>query len=156
MSEKQNWKFDFQEFSSEQDFSAEDQNLIKAAKEAALLSYSPYSKFRVGAALLRDDNEIIKGANQENASFPEGSCAERVAFVKAATHETRANILKVAVIAMKNGELHPATPCGGCRQVMLEYEVNQASPIELIMKVSEGRWIKVKRISMLLPFSFEF
>lgn len=141
-------------FQAINDFPEDEQMLINAAINASEMSYAPYSNFHVGAAILLADGSIIKGANQENASYPEGSCAERVAFFKAATTGEKQKAVKAAVVALKDGKLVPATPCGGCRQVMLESEAIQNEPIELIMMAEAGKWIKTKNIKSLLPFSF--
>lgn len=156
MKEEKEKAINFVTYTSESEFSEEEQNLISQAKEAASMSYSPYSNFKVGAALLMEDGSIILGANQENAAFPEGICAERVAFVKANTTGKNISIRKVAVVAFKDRDLKIATPCGGCRQVMIEVEARQQSDIELIMKTGENEWVRTPNIKSLLPFSFNF
>lgn len=145
----------FEVYSSLAEFSSEDQNLIKEAFEATKRSYAPYSNFNVGAALLMEDNSIVHGANQENAAYPECTCAERVAFVKAATQEESQKIKKIAVVAVKNNDHLSATPCGSCRQIMLENEIKQNDDIEIIMLYAPGKWVKAKNIKSLLPFSFK-
>lgn len=156
MAEELEWSQKYFLFEAIEDFPEDEQKLIKAAIDASKMSYAPYSKFHVGAAVVLADGTIIKGANQENASYPEGSCAERVAFFKAATTGEKQIIKKAAVIAMKDGKLAAATPCGGCRQVMLETEEVQNEPVEFIMMAGEGRWVKINNIKSLLPFSFKF
>lgn len=136
-------------------FPEEEKLLIENAIEASKMAYAPYSNFHVGAVVLLEDNTIVAGANQENAAFPSGSCAERVAFGKAATTGKKQKILIAAVVALKDGKIVPASPCGGCRQLMLETEAIQGEPIQLIMMTDEGQWIKTKNIKSLLPFSFK-
>lgn len=154
MAEELEWNQKYFLFEAIEEFPKDEQNLIQEAINASKMSYAPYSKFHVGAAVLLADGTIIKGANQENASYPEGSCAERVAFFKAATTGKRQTIIKAAVIAMKAGKLVAATPCGGCRQVMLETEEVQKKPVQFIMMAGESRWVKINNIKSLLPFSF--
>ncbi|HRW98450.1 MAG TPA: cytidine deaminase [Cyclobacteriaceae bacterium] len=145
-----------QAFKEIEDLDAESKYLVHKAKDAALNAYAPYSKFYVGAAVILDDDSVVTGANHENASYPLCMCAERVALYSAvATHPTR-KVKKMAVIAHKKGqkELVAATPCGACRQVMLEFEVKQKQPIEIVMLTKESDWIIVPSSSYLLPYSF--
>ena len=103
-----------------------DKNLMEEAIKATKKSYAPYSKFRVGAALLMEDGSIIIGNNQENAAYPSGMCAERVAFWKAGSEFPKKKIKKVAITAISDHVVDkPVGPCGACRQTMLEYEINQ-------------------------------
>jgi cytidine deaminase len=99
---------------------------------------------------------LVTGANQENASYPLCMCAERVALYTAASVHPSKNILKIAVVAHKKGhkELTVATPCGACRQVMLEFEQRQTQPMEVIMLGPGEKWIKCTSTSALLPFGF--
>ncbi|MGE0587993.1 MAG: cytidine deaminase [Cyclobacteriaceae bacterium] len=139
-----------------EDLDAESKYLVHKAKEAALNAYAPYSKFYVGAAVILDDDTVVTGANYENASYPLCMCAERVTLYSAtATHPAR-KVKKMAVIAHKKGqkELVTATPCGACRQVMLEFEVKQKQPIEIVMLTKESNWIVIPSCSFLLPYSF--
>lgn len=140
-----------------EEFDAESKYLVHKAKEATHLAYAPYSKFEVGAAVLLEDETVVVGANQENASYPLCMCAERVAFYAAASQHPGKLIKKIAVVAHKKNhkELTSATPCGACRQVMLEYEQKQGTPIELIMFAPDNRWAKSSSIDSLLPISFD-
>jgi cytidine deaminase len=139
-----------------EDLDLESKYLAHKAKDAALHAYAPYSKFHVGAAILMDDGAIVTGANQENAAYPSGMCAERVALYAALAQHPERTITKIAVVARRKGakELFPATPCGPCRQVMLEIEIKQEKPIEVIMQSQEHKWIKASSAVSLLPFSF--
>ncbi|UII32964.1 cytidine deaminase [Fulvivirga ulvae] len=143
-------------YGDESELDEEDLKLIKSARKACETSYSPYSQFQVGAALLLENNEIISGSNQENSSYPAGLCAERVALFHAGAGHSNQTIKKIAVTAKKEGSNHyiPVTPCGSCRQVMLEYEVKQNSPIEVIMQIADNKWIKTLSTEVLLPFCF--
>ena len=131
-------------------------NLIEAAKKAALSAYAPYSNFQVGAALLLDTGEVIIGNNQENACFPAGLCAERVAFFAAKSQSPTSEILKVAIVAKPRSEdnFKMATPCGSCRQVMSEYENNQQHKIEIFLPHSDGSVYAAESLDTFLPFKF--
>src|SRR5688572_25808891 len=116
------------------DLDPETQNLIKKAEDALRNAYAPYSKFRVASAILLDSDVVITGTNQENAAYPDGMCAERVAlFTKASQHPDR-HIKKLVVVARPDDakDLSPATCCGSCRQVMLEFEQRQGKTFEVI------------------------
>lgn len=156
MAEEYVWSQKFLIYKKEEDFPEEDKKLIEAAKGATQMAYAPYSGFRVGAALLLKDGSIITGANQENAAYPESSCAEKVAFFKAATTGNKQMVVKAAVVAEKDGKWKAVSPCGGCRQVMLETEAVQGENIALIMMADTDQWVKTKSIKSLLPFSFRF
>ena len=144
-------------FSNLEELDSESKYLVHKAKEAAASAYAPYSKFFVGAALMLDDGTLIMASNQENAAYPLCMCAERVAlYAKAATHPDK-KILKLAVVAHKKNhkDLSPAACCGSCRQVMLEFEQRQHKPVEVIMLVSDKKWVKVDSVATLLPWSFD-
>ncbi len=142
----------------------EDRRLIEAAKEATRGSMSPYSKFRVGAALLMDNGEIVTGANQENAAFTSGTCAERSACFYAASRYPGVPIRKIAIAAWtdlhapEGGEWEdyfqadPISPCGLCRQALLEYE-NAYGPIEVILYGRDRTYV-VPSVASLLPLCF--
>ena len=143
-------------FKNLEDLDAESKYLVHKAKEATQLSYSPYSKFEVGAAILLEDDTLIVGANQENASYPLCMCGERVALYTFSSTYPGKKIKKIAVVAHKkhHKELVGATCCGACRQVISEYEGRQKSPIQLVMLGEDGRWIKCESSEALLPLSF--
>jgi len=138
------------------DLDPESKKLIKIAEEALPDAYAPYSNFRVAAAILLDDDIIVTGTNQENAAYPDGMCAERVAlFTKASQYPDR-YIKKLVVVAKaENAQaLSPATCCGSCRQVMLEFEQRQGKTYEVIMQSYDRKWVKAPTVESLLPFSF--
>lgn len=140
----------------ESELDEETKNLIDQAKAIAKKAWAPYSGFQVGAALLMSDQSIVLGSNQENASYPAGLCAERVAFFAAKANKPEASILKVAIVALKmdaNANNIPA-PCGMCRQVMSEYENEQDMPIEVYLTGGTGDILKSDSIDNLLPFKF--
>ena len=140
-----------------EDLDSESKYLVHKAKEATQLSYSPYSKFQVGAALLLEDGTLVLGANQENASYPLSMCAERVALYAAASQFPGKSIRKIAIVAHKRNhkDLSSAPACGACRQVMLEFEARQDEPIEVIMLGQDKKWIRCSSVEYLLPVSFD-
>jgi cytidine deaminase len=139
-----------------EDLDSESKYLTHKAKDAANHAYAPYSKFLVGAAVLLEDGTIITGTNQENAAYPSGMCAERVALYAAASLHPEKQITKMAVVARRKGgkEVLPATSCGPCRQVMLEFEQRQERKMEVIMQAQDHTWVKASSAESLLPFSF--
>jgi cytidine deaminase len=131
--------------------------IISKAISALELSYAPYSKFKVGAALLLENEIIVMGANQENASYPLCMCAERVALYNASILYPQQNIIAIAVTAAaEDGKiLDPIPPCGACRQVIAEYEQRQHAPIDILLKGGSKEIILYNGISGLLPKSFD-
>ncbi|WP_298766025.1 cytidine deaminase [uncultured Polaribacter sp.] len=135
----------------------EDKNLMLSAISARKKAYAPYSKFNVGAAILLENGEIILGNNQENAAYPSGLCAERVAVYYAGAQFPGIKILKLAVSASSNITKvnKPVGPCGACRQALAEYEITQKQPFPIIFMGEIGQIIKTDSLSALLPFSFD-
>jgi cytidine deaminase len=119
-------------------------------------AYAPYSEFNVGAAVLLENGEIITGTNQENAAYPSGLCAERVAIFYANSKYPNVAIKALAVVAKKDGELiaNAVPPCGACRQVMLETENRFNTNMKLIM-ISKNSVLTVDNAKSLLPLSFD-
>ncbi|MEN6588909.1 MAG: cytidine deaminase [Proteiniphilum sp.] len=132
-----------------------EKNLIDAAKSATKNAYAPYSRFRVGAAVLLENGGIISGNNQENAAYPSGLCAERTALFFANATYPDQKVEAIAIAAWHNGQFtHDAiTPCGACRQVLLEAENRFHSPMKVLMYSEEGIYV-VPAIKDLLPLSF--
>ena len=147
----------FEQFRSRAEVKSEWQSLIDACLVAMNNAYAPYSNFRVGAAVLLENSVIVVGNNQENAAYPSGLCAERVAFFAAGANYPGIRIVAAAVTASASNYLHgaPVTPCGSCRQSMLEYELKQGSMIPLIMLSPSGEIILSGSIQQLLPLHFE-
>ena len=133
------------------------QNLMNQAVEIRRKAYAPYSQFRVGAALLLDNGKIILGSNQENAAYPSGLCAERVAIFHAGSVYPEAKILKMAITAASdtNTTNAPIPPCGSCRQSIAEYEIKQETPIEIYFMGEIGAIYKSDSLKNLLPFMFD-
>jgi cytidine deaminase len=134
-----------------------DKNLMEEAIKAAKMAYAPYSRFSVGAALLMEDNSIISGNNQENAAYPSGMCAERVAIWKAGSSYPNKKVKKIAITAVSSNKQldKPVGPFGACRQTLLEYEVNQKEDMEILFMGEIGNVVKTNSIASLLPFSFD-
>lgn len=147
----------FSVFESVQELPNEIQNLMTQAVAVRKNAYAPYSKFRVGAALLLDNGKIILGSNQENAAYPSGLCAERVAVFQAGSIYPRAKILKMAITAASdtNQTTAPIPPCGACRQSIAEYEIKQDTPIEIYFMGEIGAIYKSDSLKNLLPFMFD-
>lgn len=133
------------------------QELMDKAADARDCAYAPYSKFKVGAAILLDNNEIITGSNQENASYPSGLCAERTALFYAGSKYPDAKFVRIALTAksMNHRVVTPIPPCGSCRQAIAEYEVKQESPIEIYFMGETGKVIKSNSLKELLPLVFD-
>lgn len=137
------------------DLLAEDAILVEEARKATLLSYAPYSKFHVGVAVLLSNGEIVRGANQENASYPCGICAERTALATAQNLFPNVPVVAMALAAKKGAEItsEPVTPCGMCRQVIAETQQRYQADIRILM-TSVDKVIIANSISELLPHSF--
>ena len=147
---------DYEEFSSVDEMLPGDQELVKAALEAQKGSYSPYSHFQVGAALLLDNGLVVKGANHVNAAYPSGLCAERSAMFWAGANYPDVPMDTLAVAGSDHGVLceSPSSPCGACRQVMAEYQKKHGKPLKIIL-VGSKRIRKFKCVDDLLPFIFD-
>lgn len=132
------------------------QKLMDQAISARKKAYAPYSNFSVGAAVLLNNGEVIIGNNQENAAFPSGLCAERVAVYQAGAQYPGGKITKIAISAasQKKPLTTPIAPCGACRQAIAEYEQKQKTPIAIFFMGENGKIIKVNSLENLLPFGF--
>lgn len=139
------------------ELSEEDAALWKEAQMIRIRSYSPYSNFTVGAAIRLEDGTIVHGVNQENMAYPAGLCAERVALYAAGAKYPDKAIHTLAVCASpKDGHLVAASPCGGCRQVMVEFEHRQQKPFRFMFQHENENIIIMDSCKDLLPFAFSF
>lgn len=138
------------------ELSTEIGHLAAAAEQATAQAYAPYSNFLVGAALLLENGEMVRGSNQENAAYPSGLCAERTAFYYAGSAYGSQQIKAVCIAARRQTEAAylPVSPCGSCRQAMLEYELKQAAPIQVFLPYKEDHFIMISSVSDLLPLQF--
>jgi cytidine deaminase len=145
-------------YSSWNELTEPDQNLLLQAREALESSYAPYSKFHVGCALQLENGQIIKGSNQENAAYPSGLCAERVAIFQAGAIFPGITILAMAITVRAEGyEVNsPAMSCGACLQSISEYESRQKTPIRIILQGETGAiYIAEQGTVTFLPFQFK-
>jgi cytidine deaminase len=148
---------DFGVFDTIQELPSDIQNLMQEAVTIRQKAYAPYSNFKVGTALLLDNGKIILGSNQENAAFPSGLCAERVAIFQAGAIYPETKILKMAISAASENSTTsaPIPPCGSCRQSIAEYEIKQNTPIEIYFMGEIGTIYKSDSLKNLLPLLFD-
>ncbi|MGB4415571.1 MAG: cytidine deaminase [Paludibacter sp.] len=139
-----------------EELSAEFQMLIERAKEQVINAYAPYSEFHVGAAVQLENDEIFTGSNQENSAYPSGLCAERVAMFYANSQYPRVPVKTLAIAAFTKGSFlaDPVTPCGSCRQVLLETETRFEKDITILLYGTEYVY-KINNVKQLLPLCFE-
>ncbi len=142
-------------FAQPEELSKEDQELVQMAKDATRNSYANYSKFCVGAAIRLSDGSTMIGANQENAAFPSGLCAERTAIFAAQAQHPELAVTTLAIAAKnENGFIEePISPCGACRQVILEIEDRYKAPVKILLYGTDGVYV-LNSVKDLLPFCF--
>ncbi|MCZ4408087.1 cytidine deaminase [Cryomorphaceae bacterium 1068] len=146
----------YERYASADELSADDRLLFNQAIEASKSAYAPYSKFSVGAAVLLENGEVVKGSNQENMAYPSGLCAERVALFAAASNFPNIPFKALAIMAqpISSGQDTEVTPCGSCRQVMLEYERILSQDIRIITGAPNGPISIIENARSLLPMAF--
>ena len=146
----------FHEYASLDELDKKDRQLAEAAIDAMKGSYAPYSHFNVGAAVRLSNGVIVQGANQENAAFPSGLCAERTAMFSAGASYPDKAMESIALAGGVMGRLAkaPATPCGACRQVMAQYQLKGGKPMSIIM-IGDGRIWKFDTVDDILPLIFD-
>lgn len=133
-----------------------DRELVEAARDATSRAYAPYSRFHVGSAILLDNGEVVTGANQENAAFSSGTCAERSACFYAGARYPGVAFRKIAIAAVgTDGKAveQPIPPCGSCRQALLEYETLAGHDVEVLLTGADKVY-RLPSIHSLLPLSF--
>ncbi|TXI68237.1 MAG: cytidine deaminase [Flavobacterium sp.] len=142
---------------TKEELSQEETSLMSQAFEARSKAYAPYSKFTVGAAILLDNGIVIQGSNQENAAYPSGLCAERVAIFYAGSTFPNAKIVKMFITASpQDRDLEePIPPCGSCRQAIAEYEFKQDAPIAIFFMGAKGDIYKSDSLKNILPLVFD-
>lgn len=147
----------FFEYNSIEELTEADQKLMQAAIAIRKKAYAPYSKFRVGAAILLDDGTVVVGSNQENSAFPSGLCAERTAIFYAGATHPNAVMVSMAISASSDLKVTnaPIPPCGACRQAIMEYESKQEQPIRMLFMGAEGPVIESPSLVNILPFHFD-
>lgn len=148
--------FQFEEYATENELRPEDLDLLLRARDAAEKAYAPYSNFKVGAAARLVNNEFFTGSNQENASYPAGTCAERslMATTAQAFPHVGINTMAISYNNANGNSSEPISPCGICRQVLAEYEYRFKHPIRLILAGLTGKVFIMPSASFLLPLSF--
>ena len=149
-------EINYLEYSGLEELEPKDRELCEAAEKALTGSYAPYSKFNVGAAVRLADGSIVTGANQENAAYPSGLCAERTAMFSAHANHPDTPMTAIAITAAQNGKLNEdiTAPCGACRQVMAEYQTKGGVPMTILL-VGADYILKFARVESVLPFIFD-
>ena len=151
------FEFEYEVYDNISQLTEQDAWLLNEAKNVTDQAYAPYSNFHVGAVAMLENGEVVAGTNQENASYPVGICAERVLLGNAATLYPGVSIDTLA-ISYDSKEVpsdHPISPCGMCRQALLEYETRTNKPIRMILSGQQGKIYIVKTVRFLLPFAFD-
>ena len=144
------------EIYSFEELSQEKKDLINKAKEQVTKAYAPYSGFHVGAAIELENGVVITGSNQENSAYPSGLCAERVAMFYANAQYPEVPVKTLAIAAYTNGNFisDPVTPCGSCRQVLLETETRFEKNITILLYGTKNTYL-LENVKQLLPLCFE-
>lgn len=143
-------------YDTREDLSEMERKLLQTAENICAKAYAPYSGFFVGAALLLANGMIVEGVNQENAAYPSGLCAERVALFASGVQYPEEKIQMMAIAARKSDETiyTPVSPCGACRQVISEFEEKQKQTISILFQGEKNKIYKVDSVKILLPFRF--
>ncbi len=131
-------------------------NIVREARRMTYSSYAPYSKFSVGASILLSDGSVVNGSNQENVAYPSGLCAERTAAYYAHSSHPEAKFMAIAIAARDtDGQFcaNPISPCGACRQALLQYEQLAGGNVEVVLCGREKAYL-IPSVKSLLPFSF--
>ena len=153
---KEEYKFEYTVFNSIDDLSVADAMLLQQAKAITKFAYAPYSHFHVAAVAKLVNGEIVQGTNQENASYPVGICAERVLLSTASSIYPEIPIETMAITYhnLNGASKMPVSPCGMCRQALVEFEDRTKHAIRLILGGVEGPVYILEKSGQLLPFSF--
>jgi len=150
------YKFSYEVYDSIDELDEQDAFLLNKARETTQNAWAPYSRFRVGAVARLKNGELVIGANQENASYPAGICAERVLLSTAGATYPGEPIQSIAISYEGDGVSgdHPISPCGICRQTLQEFEQRTQHPVRLILAGKTGQVFIIPAASMLLPLAF--
>lgn len=149
---KLTWSAEF-EMGSIDDLNKADRELIDIAKQNREHAYAPYSRFKVSAVAKLSTGETVAGLNQENAAYPSGLCAERVALFAAGAQYPQSKVESLVILTESIGDV-PATSCGACRQVMMESENRQSQPIRVLFADESGKVLITHSVADLIPFAF--
>mgnify|MGYP000391995619 CR=1 FL=1 len=150
------YQFEFEEFDTIDELNSSDKSLLLAAREVTKIAYAPYSEFLVGAAAMLNNGEVVKGTNQENASYPIGLCAERVLLAAASSIAPGQSIMTIAITYESDfvDASAPVAPCGICRQSLLEFESRFDHPMRVLLAGSHQIY-EFESASLLLPLGFK-
>ena len=153
----QKFEFEYELLDDKELLSAVDQELLEKAKEATKTAYAPYSNFYVGAAARLSNGEIVIGSNQESSSFPVGICAERALLNSIGSQFPTLSIKSMAVSYKPRDKSsnEPISPCGMCRQSLLDFENRYGSPIKIILSGMTGKVMVIPSATCMLPFGFD-
>jgi cytidine deaminase len=153
---KETFSFNYWIYQDFSELGLMDQKLLEKSKDFLENAYAPYSGLQVGAAVLLSNDQILAGANQENAAFPVTLCAERTVLNFAGSNYPDNHIITIAVTAKQADKktIQPAIPCGSCRQSLSEFEDRQNHPIRVLLQRENGTVFLFDTIKDLLPFSF--
>ena len=156
MIKKQQFICPYTEYDHLDELEPQDAELVRLAHEATRNSYAPYSRFHVGAAVRMANGEIVTGNNVENAAYPSGLCAERVAMFAAMAKYPGVAMEALAVVAHSETKTidEPVAPCGACRQVMVEVEQVSKRPLRILCQGETGRIMAFDGVGSLMPFIF--
>jgi len=146
----------YKKYNSIDELPAADQQLVKEAKALAKTAYAPYSGFRVASVALMNDGSIVRGTNQENASYPIGLCAERV-LLAAASSVAPGQAIQTIAITYESDTVDtsaPVAPCGICRQSLLEFESRFGQPMRILL-AADQEIVEFESVSLLLPLGFK-
>jgi cytidine deaminase len=154
--EKRQHNFSFEVFASTNELTSDDAALLAKARAATVNAYAPYSNFYVAAAAVLSNGQIVTGTNQENASYPVGICAERTLLSAASSLCPNVGIVTMAIsYSSTNGNSNtPASPCGMCRQALVEHEQRTHQPMRLILSGANGEVYVIANAGDLLPLGF--
>lgn len=155
MAEKLRLTLEYTVFPSWEELDEAQLKLLREAAQSASKAYAPYSKFRVGAAIKLKSGRVVTGNNQENASFPAGSCAERVALHSAMALYPDDEVDSIAIVSPTMPGKEPVTPCGICRQALTEQESRQGSDLNILLGMPGGKVFLLHNAKDLLPLSFD-
>ncbi|MDF1673279.1 MAG: cytidine deaminase [Vicingaceae bacterium] len=150
---QQTIEIQFKEYDNLKNLIEDDVKLLLLAEKNLKNAYAPYSDFQVSSVCEMENGEMVVGTNQENAAYPSGLCAERVAIFSAKSQYPDQKVNKIVITTAVSNDT-PFSPCGGCRQVLMEYEQSQNQPIEVILKSGDSKIWKFKSVADLLPFAF--
>lgn len=154
--QKKNIPVSFEDYASVDELSEADRTLCEEAEQALASSHSPYSQFKVGAAVILQSGKIVHGSNQENVAYPSGLCAERVALFSIGAQYPDDPIVSIAITAKadKFDISKPVSPCGACLQVMSDFEQRQKSPMRVLLYCIGGNVVVADGVINFLPFQF--